>query len=312
MIRSVLLVGGTGFIGRNLTMRLLTEGFQVRCFDRVKPQWLPPSVEFLEGDFTATHLLEPALLGADAVVHLASTTLPQTSNNDPQFDIASNLLGTIGLLNLAIKHRTKRLLFLSSGGTVYGHPAVLPVTEHHATHPMCSYGIVKLAIEKYLRMYHQLHGLSTCSLRLANPYGEHQRVDGIQGAVTIFTHKALNNEVIEVWGDGTATRDYVYIGDVIDAVYKALLSDRAGLEINIGSGSGTTLNDLISMVERTLNRKVRVEYRKARDFDVAAIWLDIALARQVLGWAPKTPISNGIAILAEAMQHTQPSLWKSQ
>jgi UDP-glucose 4-epimerase len=302
MIRRVLVVGGAGFIGRHLMLRLLSEGLAVRCFDRVKPDWITADVEFFEGDFTATHQLEPAVAGIDAIFHLASTTVPQTSNTDPQFDVTSNLVATIGLLDLARVHGVRRFVFASSGGTIYGSPTRLPAAESDPTHPICSYGIVKLAIEKYLRMYHHLHGLGTCSLRIANPYGPFQRPDGIQGAVTIFTHKVMRNEAIEIWGDGSIVRDYIYIDDAIDALFKALRATCSGFEINVGSGVGVSLNALLQTIGGTVGRRPRVHHRAPRPFDVAAIWLDIALAKKLIAWQPSISIADGVRRLASHFQ----------
>ena len=199
-MREVLITGGGGFIGRNLAIGLLCKGFSVRCLDRVKPAWLSAGIDFIEADFTATHLLESAFQNCETVIHLASTTLPKTSNDDPEFDVSTNLIGAIRLLEASVRNHVKNFFFLSSGGTVYGIPENLPVSESHQTNPICSYGIVKLAIEKYLRLFHKLYNLNTCSIRLANPYGCYQRVDATQGAIAVFCHNAINDIPINIWG----------------------------------------------------------------------------------------------------------------
>ena len=300
--QSVLVVGGGGFLGRHLTVRLLAEGFSVRCFDRVKPTWLPRAVEFYEGDFTASHILSPAVEGVDVVFHLASTTLPKSSNEDPQFDVMSNLAGTVSLLDLAVKNKVARLVFTSSGGTVYGVPTGIPISEQHPTNPMCSYGIVKLAIEKYLRLYHSLHGLSCCSLRLANPYGEYQRVDSGQGAIAVFCHQALRGETVKVWGDGEVIRDFFYVGDAVEAMMLAMRSDCAGIELNVGSGDGASINQIIGHIEAVLEQDVARQYLPGRPFDIPKVYLDISCARHVLGWAPSMPLHEGVKRVIDWMR----------
>jgi UDP-glucose 4-epimerase len=303
--KSVLVTGGAGFLGRHLLFHLLGMGFSVRCFDRIKPLWLTSDIEFIEGDFTAAHILAPAVEDIDAIIHLVSTTLPKTSNDDPQFDAISNLAGTIGLLDLAVKYRAKRLIFISSGGTVYGNPSVIPIPESHSTNPLCSYGIIKLSIEKYLRMYHALYGLESCSLRLSNLYGEHQRVDTNQGAIAVFCHKALSGQSIDIWGDGTVVRDFLYVKDSIDAITKAMLSDYSGAEINIGAGQSTSLNQIIADIEAVLGRKVPCRYLPARPFDIPEVCLDISEAKLRLGWEPSTNLQDGIRLVIDWMKTGQ-------
>lgn len=299
--RSVLVTGGSGFIGSHLLFHLLDMGFRVRCFDRVKPPWLQSGIEFIEGDFTASQSLASALKGVDILIHLVSTTLPKTSHDDPQFDVISNLAGTIGLLNQAVQSRVKRLIFISSCA-VYGRPAVNPVCESHPTNPLFSYGIVKLAIEKYLRMYYDLYGLESCVLRLSNLYGEHQRADTGQGAIAIFCDKALKGEPIEIWGSGAVVRDYLYVKDAVEAITRAVLSDESGTEINIGSGKGASLNEVIETIESLTGWKIERRHLPCRPFDVEEIRLDIAEAKRRLGWEPSTDLRKGIQKVIDWMK----------
>ncbi|MCX6267463.1 MAG: NAD-dependent epimerase/dehydratase family protein [Bacteroidetes bacterium] len=290
-----LITGGNGFQGYHLTKSLLTLGYSVRCLDRYKPGWkLQEKVEFIEGDFSATHLIADAIKGCDLIFHLACTTLPQTSNEDPDFDVSSNVLGTIRMLNEAVKANVKRFIFISSGGTVYGIPSVIPIPENHPTNPTCSYGITKLTIEKYLRLYFQMHGLNTCSIRLSNPYGEYQRVDSIQGVIAAFCHKAITGQQINIWGDGRVKRDFIYISDVMDAFIKLIDAPVSGCEINIGSGSALSLNEIVGYIEQVTGKNVDRNYSKARAFDVPISELDISFAREKLQWEPKISVYDGI------------------
>lgn len=294
------ILGGAGFIGSHVAETLLGAGHEVRVFDRpdrnrVVPLPFRERVEWLEGDFVNPVDAERAVAGCDAVLHLVSTTLPKSSNENPVYDVETNVVGTLRLLDLCRRHGVRKVVFISSGGTVYGVPREVPIPETHPTEPTCSYGIGKLAIEKYLHLHHLLHGLDYCVLRVANPYGERQRVASAQGAVTVFLDRALRGEPIEIWGDGSVVRDYVYVGDVARAFAAAL--DYAGPErvINIGSGEGRSLNDVVAVIEATLGRPVTVNHLPGRRFDVPANVLDIALARARLKWRPETPFADGVA-----------------
>ncbi len=291
----VLVTGGSGFLGYHLILRLLALGIHVRSIDYKESPIKDKGLEFIQGDFTNTQVLQNAMEGCRIIFHLAYTSIPETSNQDPVSDIQSNLTGSISLLDLAVKNQIKKVIFISSGGTVYGTPERLPVDESHPTHPICAYGITKLAVEKYLFLYQTLYGLRTVSLRLSNLYGERQQMDTGQGAVTTFCHKALNNETIEIWGDGSVIRDYVYVKDVVDAMIKTMTVEYTGKPINIGCGHGISLNSLIAEIERMSQRTVDVVYKEKRLFDVPQIYLDISRAKTVLNWEPKTSLARGIS-----------------
>ena len=229
---------------------------------------------------------------------MISTTLPKSSNIDPVFDIETNLIGTVKLLKEAAKNKLKKVVFLSSGGTVYGAPIKLPIDETHPTNPLCSNGIIKLAIEKYLDLYYQLHGLDYAVLRLSNPYGERQRTHASQGVVAVFLGKVLRNESIDIWGDGTVIRDYIYISDVISAMIATMEYQGAEHVFNIGSGQGASLNDVISGIERVTSRKANVKYLTGRDFDVPVSVLAVDRAKKELQWSPQVPFITGVERMA--------------
>lgn len=294
-----LILGGAGFIGSHLAEQLLSEGHAVRIFDRpnlARPAELAgdPRIEWLEGDFINEDDLALALDGAEAVFHLVSTTLPKSSNDNPVYDVETNTIGTLRLLELARRGRVRHLVFASSGGTVYGLPRSLPIRETHPTEPIVSYGITKLTIEKYLHLYHVLHGLNYRVLRLANPFGERQRPTAAQGAVAVFLHKALHGETIHIWGDGSVTRDYVYIRDAVKAFTRALTYRGEQRVFNIGAGEGKSLDQILAAIEQLLGRPVARVYDPARSFDVPINVLDITLAREHLGWSPATAFQDGL------------------
>jgi UDP-glucose 4-epimerase len=290
-----LVLGGAGFIGSHLADALARAGHSVRTFDRPQANSTPAGAyETVTGDFLDPRDVERALRGSEVVFHLVSTTLPQTSNENPAQDLEANVLATLRVLELCRREGVRKVVFVSSGGTVYGVPSSLPIAETHPTQPTCAYGVHKLAIEKYLHLEHVLHGLDYCVLRPSNLYGERQRPDFAFGAVTVFLHRALRGEPIRIWGDGSVVRDYVYVGDAVGALVKAMAHEGEERVFNIGSGTGTSLNELVQLIESAIDGRVAVEYTAARAFDVPANVLDSSLAKRVLGWSAATPLASGI------------------
>jgi UDP-glucose 4-epimerase len=299
MSTTCLVLGAAGFIGSHLAEALARKGDRVRLFDRPHVDRLSlfapdKGFETFTGDFLNPQSLAPALRGAEIVFHLVSTTLPKSSNDNPFYDVETNVLGSLRLLNLCREHGVRKVVFVSSGGTVYGIPEALPVSEQHSTHPICSYGIQKLAVEKYLQLWHRLHGIGYCILRPANLYGPRQRLDTAQGAVAVFLDRALRNEPIQIWGDGSVVRDYVYVSDAVDAIQRAASFEGEPRIFNIGSGVGVSLNELVHAIRQVLGVPVKVEYSPARAFDVPANVLDARLARRHLGWSASTPLQAGL------------------
>lgn len=293
------ILGGAGFIGSHLAEALVAAGHAVRLFDRpgfAMPAALEQStaVERIEGDFLRQEDLARAIEGCDVVFHLVSTTLPENSNLNPHYDVETNVLGTLRLLDLVRASSVRKIIFISSGGTVYGIPERVPVAETHPTNPTTSHGIGKLMIEKYLGLYHSLHGVEYCVLRLANPYGERQRADAVQGAVAVFLHRALQDQMIDVWGDGTVTRDFIYIGDAVTAIVKSMQYSGPHRLFNVGSGIGLSINDVFAEIERALDRPVRRNYLPGRNFDVPVNILDIGRIRRALDWQPTITFATGI------------------
>ena len=298
--RRCLVLGGRGFIGSHLVSALLNRGFRVRCFDRphVEPigeSFLSnPDFELYEGDFASESDVAEALHDCEFCYHLVSTTLPKSSNSDPVFDVESNVVGSIRLLNHAKKNGLQKIVFVSSGGTVYGPPVKNPIPETHPTNPICSYGISKLMIEKYLSLFLELHNLDYTVLRLANPFGEGQRTLASQGVVAVFVGKILRGEPIEIWGDGSVVRDYIHISDVVNALLLSLLPSNGQHVFNIGSGRGHSLNEVIATIEAATNCQAVKRYLNARAFDVPVNVLNIEAARKFLGWRPEVDFEEGI------------------
>lgn len=309
MEKRSLILGGAGFIGSHLCDALLSEGHAVKAFDR--PGVLPyhtfnrgEQVEWMEGDFNSAADIEQAVAGCQTVFHLVSTTLPKNSNDDPIYDVESNVVGTLRLLEAARRADVEKIVFISSGGTVYGVPQTVPIAETHPTDPISAYGIGKLAIEKYLHLYQVLYGLDYIVLRLANPYGERQRINAAQGAVAVFMSRALNHQTIEIWGDGSVVRDYIYIADVIDALVKAAAYRGRERLFNIGSGKGKSLNEILTAIGMLLGRQVERKYLAGRAFDVHANVLCTAHAQKNLAWSPQVSFDEGLARTLQWLSHS--------
>ena len=310
-----LILGGGGFLGSHLCDALLAEGYAVRIFDR--PNLIRyrkfkshEQIEWVEGDFVNVEDVSRAVSGCNIVYHLVSTTLPSSSNQNPAYDVETNVMGTLQLLEAAKHQQVKKVIFVSSGGTVYGMPQHIPITEAHATEPICSYGIGKLTIEKYLNLYHRLHGVNYGVLRMANPFGERQRISSAQGAIAAFLYKALRDEEIEIWGDGTVIRDYFHVGDAVSALLKVINYQGTDNVFNIGSGVGRSLNEILAAIESLLGIPVKRTYLQPRPFDVPVNILDISKASSLLGWSPKIKFSEGLSRTAEWMRDNNLELFR--
>lgn len=295
---NVLVIGGNGFIGSHLVDKLLADGYKVCVFDRQLELYRAPlpSVDYHIGDFGNRTILANALKNTDIVFHLISTTVPKTSNEDVAFDVMSNVVESLYLLEQCIKEHVKKIVFVSSGGAVYGTPPIMPVSEESPTNPESSYGITKLAIEKYLALFNRLYGLDYAIVRPSNPYGPRQNIDGNQGVIAVFMGKIAKGQSIEIWGDGEAVKDYVFIDDLVDGIYRAAFRRTSAQIFNLGSGVGYTVNDLVRIITTVIGRQFTVTYRSKGLYDVSKIFLDITRAKRDLDWVPKTPIDVGIKI----------------
>lgn len=299
--------GASGFIGSHLVDGLLAAGHRVKALGRNLPGLIGldaqsnPNLALLPVSLADRLALQQVLEGVEIVFHLASGSLPQSSNRDPHADVQVNLLGSLNLLEASRLTGVKRLVMVSSGGTVYGIPSVVPIPEAHSTDPICSYGITKLAIEKYVALYRQLHGLEGLVLRVANPFGPRQRLDAAQGVVPVFLGKALRRESLQIWGDGSTIRDFLDVADVVDALLAAAIYQGEESLFNIGSGKGLSLNQLIELLEAQLNRSLEVDYLPSRGCDVPTNVLCIEKARQHLDWSPKISVADGLKRLCDSL-----------
>ncbi|MBV9391890.1 MAG: NAD-dependent epimerase/dehydratase family protein [Verrucomicrobia bacterium] len=295
--KTYLVTGGTGFLGRALVAALKADGRVARVARRFPCSY---GDTFVDCDLDApVQAWREAADGCAGVFHLAWATVPRTANDNPLADLETNLAGTVRLFE-AVHHLPNiSVTFVSSGGTVYGKARTLPVAEDHPLQPMTAYGVSKAAAEHYALLYRRLWGVDIRIVRLSNPFGPGQDIKGQLGAASIFAARALEGKPIEVWGDGSAIRDYIYVDDAISGLLATMSASPdcfGSLDpvVNIGSGRGVSLQELISLLERLLDKPIKVVYKPARDFDVPANVLDITRARSLLGWSPKISLEGGL------------------
>ena len=298
-------LGGGGFIGTNLCNALAGRVDTLRAFGRRQsfPEALK-DIDWISGDFEDPSALAEAVAGCDVVFHLIATTTPTSANLDKIADINSNVVSSLHLLEACRVERVSRVVFVSSGGTIYGIPHRIPTTENSPTNPITAYGISKLAIEKYLALYEYLYGLEYRVLRVANPYGPFQTVMKNQGFIAALLGRALAGKPIEIWGDGSITRDYIYIDDVVDALQLAGVHEGPVRVFNIGSGKGYTIRQIIAAVEKVLGLKVDIRQCDGRSVDVPCSILDVSSAATELGWHPCISLTNGLEKTAAWMRKT--------
>ncbi|PRY90998.1 NAD-dependent epimerase/dehydratase family protein [Donghicola tyrosinivorans] len=290
-----LVLGGCGFIGSHVVDALVAAGHKVVVLDRAMERYRAPlpGVEYVVGNFSDKMLLAELLAGKDVVFHLVSTTFPGTANLDPTADVTGNLVSTLALLETMTALGVSRLVYLSSGGTVYGRAPNYPIPEDFPLNPINSYGIVKVAIEHYLEMFRTMHGLLPIAIRAANPYGPRQGHIGVQGVVATFMRRLCDSQPLEIWGDGRVVRDYLYVGDLAALCLAAAESDHCGA-LNAGSGQGLSLLDLIALLSEISGQDIHPLFKHGRKVDVPYSVLDITRARKTLGWQPQTSFHHGL------------------
>jgi UDP-glucose 4-epimerase len=295
----VLILGGSGFLGSAAARALCSEDIEVRVLCRTQPPeplFGTAPIEVHLADWASLTQDHPAFDGVYSVLHFISTTTPSSSMEDMPFDVSSNLLPSLNLLKILESRRIRRLIYASSGGTVYGIPSRLPVTETDSTNPICSHGITKLAIEKFIAVHARLTGLEFNILRIGNPYGIYQLRGVPIGSIARFIQMHAARKAVEIWGDGSVVRDYLYIDDFCSALTQ-IVAHRAfpSGEYNLASGSGHSLLEIIEEISRITGRKVAVSLAQERAVDVPKIILDISRLRQALpSWRPTVSLSEGI------------------
>ncbi len=278
---------------------LLSLGRRVTVIDRQPPGMERGSKGFryLRGDCGDVSVLEEGLRDVDEVIDLAYSTVPKTSFDDPVQDILNNLPSSVTLLDRASFHAVRKMVVVSSGGTVYGVAQHLPIPEDHPTNPISPYGITKLAVEKYALMYHHLRGLPVAIVRPGNAYGERQMPSTGQGFIATAIGSILADRVVPLFGEHGTVRDYIHVGDVAQGIIAVLDQGQPGSCYNIGSGVGKSNSDVLDCLRSLAapwGLSVRIELQRARGFDVPANVLDTSKLRAETTWKAMIPFEQGL------------------
>ena len=298
--QSIAVLGGLGFIGSHICRALVSAGYPVRAIDRQESpidrgRDIAHLLEIRRGDMASTSEILSALEGASVLIHLVHSTVPGGSMSDPSADITDNVAATARLASQLGSTGIRKIIYISSGGTVYGVNNSARIVETEPTNPISSYGITKLANEKYLQMFAALHDIRCTVLRPANVYGPQQRLDKGQGIIGTLVSRALNGEAIEIWGTGEVVRDYLFIDDMVTGILHMLEYPGKMNIFNVGSGLGYSVADILVMLRRQLGTLPEIVYKPARGFDAPSNVLDTSLLERETGWHAKVPLNEGIA-----------------
>ena len=293
----VVVTGGAGFIGSHVVEKLLKEKNEVVVLDNLHSGLranVATAARLVECDVRSEQVGQLfAHEKFDAVIHLAAQTMVNVSIDNPRYDADVNILGTLNVLEAARLAGTKRFVFASSAA-VYGDVDVLPVHEALLAKPQSFYGLSKYTVEKYLALYANLFGMEYFALRYSNVFGERQGDGGEGGVVSIFSRLVANQGVLSVFGDGTQTRDFIYVKDVANANFAAVTAPAANKVMNISNNSELSVNDLIAAFEQAANKKLSVNYLPKRDGDIYRSRLDNSLAKTTLKWKPQHALAASL------------------
>lgn len=293
----LVVIGGSGFIGQHFVNFAISHGHAVTIVGRRTPEVVPDGAAFISGGIEELCQRGSILEEVDAVCHLASATIPATSISDPLRDFDQNVRPMVQLLEAMRVRGNRRIMFLSSGGAVYGVPESIPIREDHPLNPISPYGVGKITIEKLLGCYTATHNFSTVSIRPANPYGPSQGKIGELGAISTFLRMIQHDETATVYGNGSTIRDFVHVRDLCRMMLQCLELDAKGV-FNCGGGNGTSIRELIALIEGITGKILKVDSKPARAFDPPAIVLDISRAQEQLGWVPTVSLKEGIEELS--------------
>ena len=298
----ILVTGGAGFIGSHVADAFIEQGHEVVIVDNLsmgRMENVNPQAKFVNMNIQDPQIAELfENEGFDVVNHHAAQMDVRLSVADPIFDAQNNIFGTINLLQAAQKNGVKKIIFISSGGAIYGEQDYFPADEEHPTRPLSPYGITKLTGEKYVQFYQHVYNLNFVILRYANVYGPRQNPKGEAGVVAIFSSRMLTGGQPVINGDGLQTRDYVFVRDVVNANLKALDYEESNY-FNIGTGLETTVNELFHELNHLTNANVKEVHRAAQPGEQMRSVLNIEKAKKILNWTPQISLNEGLAKTVE-------------
>lgn len=288
--KKVMLVGGNGFIGSHLTDALLSRSIAVRIFDKQPELFREPlrNVEYFFGDIADYSDFAEFANGCDTIIYLVHSFVPASVVNEAGTEFCDSLNHFIRLLHCLEKSTIEKIVYFSSGGAVYGNPQSVPVPEHHSLDPVSPYGVAKVTMEKYLQMFCRLHGKHYLIVRPSNPYGPRQNYKGNQGVIPIFMNKIIGNMPVTIWGSDTICKDYIFIKDLAESTLQLLSNNIVNQVFNIGAEAGTSLRELIALIESISGQKATITVKGSMATDVNNIILDCTKYRSVTGSDPCT------------------------
>ncbi|MEW6087296.1 MAG: SDR family oxidoreductase [bacterium] len=294
----ILVTGGAGFIGSNLADRLIEEGYEVVVIDNLSTGFrknINKKAKFYKVDIRNKKKIDEmfAKEKPDFVSHHAAQMDVRKSLENPLYDADVNISGSLNILENCRKYNVKKIIYISTGGAVYGEPEYLPADEKHPINPISHYGVSKHTVEHYLFLYNYIYGLNFTVLRYPNVYGPRQNPHGEAGVNAIFIEKMLKGEVPVIYGDGEQLRDYIYVGDIIEANVLALSRGDKGF-YNIGAGRGISVNQIYALLQKIINFAEKAVYAKARLGEINRIFIDSKLAGRELGWYPRVSFEEGL------------------
>jgi len=299
----VLVTGGAGFIGSHVVDAYLAAGWDVAIVDNLstgRRSNLNPGARFYEIDIRSKALWDVLEQERpDVVNHHAAQMSVRNSVADPVYDADVNIMGSLNLLEGCRRSQVRRIVYISSGGAVYGEPVYLPCDEGHPVNPICPYGVSKHVVEHYLFQWQVTHGLEYQVLRYPNVYGPRQDPQGEAGVVAIFTGQMLADEAVVINGDGEQQRDFVFVGDCARANLMALEAGRESGIFNLGSGRGTSVNEIFAALSEITGYRHPARHGPPKLGETSRIYLSAEKARQQLGWAPQVDLQQGLAQTVE-------------
>lgn len=292
MSKKIVILGSNGFLGHSLFKFYQYKGLEVTGVQRTKPD--SHETGKIQLDYRDYSGLEELIREADVVYHLGGSATPSSSLANPTEDLLENLVPNIKIFEICANNSVGRIVFPSSGGSVYGQANIIPTPESADLRPLSAYAVGLLATEAHLQLFSANAGLRSNVLRLSNPYGPGQVNKRLQGFISAAINASITNTSLDIWGDGEHTRDFIFIDDTVEAIFLAGEQEVSNLVLNIGTGAETTLNQILKIVEAISGKKIDRNYLPGRKVDVNRSSLDVSKASTYLGWEPKESLVTGI------------------
>lgn len=301
--KGILLLGGGGFLGKSLARRLSSQGFMVHVIAPHAINTMASNVFIHQGSMDDNRILDKVLPNCQTIIHIASSTNPGNSARHPALEARHNITPSLNFLEILQLYDAFHLIFVSSGGTVYGNPQSIPVNENHPLVPLSYYGAGKIALEAFFKALANHPQKNVTIVRPSNLYGPGQMLRPGFGIILTMLERARSGQVMEIWGDGETIRDFLYIGDMVTAINLLINLPTDNGVYNVGAGIGYSLNQVKSIIEKVCNKKLKFKYRTKRLSDVECVILDNSRFVQLTDWQPETTFEDGILLTWQWVQN---------